>query len=287
MDRADFTLVTYPGMPELDPDDRLLADALTARGRRVRWAVWSDGSVDWDSAGTCVVRSTWDYDAHYPRFLSWIDRVGGTGRLLNPPEILRWNSHKTYLGDLERRGARTIPTVFVEPGRPRTLAAVLEERGWREVIVKPAVGLSTHGVLRVRADAGLEEGERHLEVLLARDVALVQPYLPAVATTGERAHVFIDGEFSHAVRKTPFQHLAAAGGAGECRVEPDPDEVAAARAALRVVQPAPIYARVDLVRGEDGHPLVMELELVEPSLYLRMGGPAAERLAEALCRRVG
>lgn len=285
-DRVDFTLVTYANLPDLDPDDRLLVGELERRGATVRGAVWDDPTVDWASAGICVVRSTWDYDTRYDDFLRWIDRVSAVTRLVNPPELLRFSSDKTYLARLRDRGLPVVPTVFVHPGEPRTLRAVLEETGWRDVVVKPVVGLATSGVRRVRADekAALADGEQHLVGLLARRAAMVQKYVPTVTTSGERALVFVGGSYSHAARKAAFQHLAVAGGAGESPIEPDADELETARRLIATVLPTPVYARVDLVRGTDGTPWIMELELVEPSLFLAMRPGAAGLLAEMLLR---
>lgn len=266
----NFTLVTYSKMPDLDPDDRLLADALRERGHECRAAVWDDPNVDWLHAGTCVVRSTWDYHLKYDQFLSWVKTVD---ELWNPADLIKWNANKTYLLDLEKKGAPITPTVLYAPGeKPPVLP------DWNELIVKPTVGLATHGVRR--ASNGSSEFKQILAD--ANSTLMIQPYLKSVVDYGERALIFIGGKYSHAVQKAPFQSLQAAGLAGEKPIEAAPDEVAVAKDIVQLVPTPHLYARVDLVRDSNHKPVLLELELVEPSLFLAMHPPAAAALADAL-----
>lgn len=269
----NFTLVTFSKMPDLDPDDRLLADALGQRGHICNAAVWDDPSVDWSRAGTCVLRSTWDYHLKYEQFLFWVETVSASTTLWNPGDLIKWNSNKKYLLDLEEQGAPITPTVLFSPGdKPPTLPS------WTDLIVKPVVGLATHGVRKVK------NGSPELAAILAdaNGTQMIQPYLKSVSEYGERALIFIGGKYSHAVQKAPFQSLQAAGRAGEKPIEATPDEVATATDILKLIHTAHIYARVDLVRDVDNKPVLLELELVEPSLFLAMHRPAASALAEAL-----
>ncbi len=279
----DFTFVTYDGLPDLDPDDRYAVDALARRGRSVAPAIWNDPSVDWSRAGICVIRSTWDYHLDRPAFLAWAERVTALGPLWNPLPVVRWNSHKGYLRDLEQRGAPVVPTDWLPAGHAADVGAALRERGWLRAVIKPTVGLATRGVLMVDLERdGAAAAQSHVDALLREHDVMLQPFLPSVERYGERALVFIDGAYSHAVRKTAFQPLAAAGEAGEVLVEADAEEIAVASAVAAMAPRPVLYARVDLVRGEDGRPLVIEFELVEPSLFLSLYPPAAERFAVAL-----
>ena len=279
----DFMLATYHVLPDLDPDDHLLVEALKQRGKSVGWGIWNEPSVDWRQAHTVVVRSTWDYHRHYAAFVAWAERVASHARLVNPLPLVKWGASKTYLLDLERAGVPVVPTVVV--AQPRPLATVAGERGWRNLIVKPAVGLATAGVKHVQLDdAGQSAaGDTHLQDLLMMGAALVQPYLPGVADNGERALVFVDGKYSHAVSKSAFQQMAVAGRAGERGVTARPDQIALGERALAACPQPPTYARVDMVDTDTG-PVVLELELVEPSLFLTYGPHAAGQLADALSR---
>jgi glutathione synthase/RimK-type ligase-like ATP-grasp enzyme len=276
---TDFTFVTYHGLPDLDPDDALAANELRARGFSVAVAVWNDTRVRWDRAGICVLRSTWDYHLDVDAFVSWATSVAAVTMLVNPLPLIRWNVRKTYLTELEQRGIPTVPTHWLPQGTRVDLRRLLAESGWPAAVVKPVVGLATYGVEVVD---GSEAGQLHLNRLLGRGDAMVQPYVSSVRDRGERALVFLDGSFSHAVRKTAFQVLAPAGLAGETPCEATCQEIDLAKRALSVVPGSPLYARVDLVADDAARPLVLEMELVEPSLFLGMHGPAAARFAQAL-----
>ena len=280
----DFTFVTYDGLPDLDPDDRLAVDALAKRGLLAVPAVWNDPSVDWSRAGICVIRSTWDYHLDHEGFLAWADRVTAVAPLWNPPQIVRWNSNKRYLEEIERRGAPIVPTAWLRAGERVDIGAFMRERGWERAVIKPVVGLATRNVMMVeRSAVGLARAQAHAEMLLGEQDVMVQPFLESVERYGERALVFIDGEYSHAARKIAFQPLAVAGEAGETPVVAEPDEIAVAKDVAAMVDGA-LYGRVDLVRDGAGKPIVIEFELVEPSLFLSLHPPAAERFASALAR---
>lgn len=278
----DFTFVTYDGLPQLDPDDRLAVDALARRGLRAVPAVWNSPAVDWSRAGTCIIRSTWDYHLDHAGFLAWADRVAAVAPLWNPPRLIRWNSNKRYLEELSKRGAPVVPTAWLPAHTRVDLAAVLRHHGWSRSVIKPVVGLATRNVMMVDGSAtAIERAQAHADMLLADQDVMLQPYVDSVDGYGERALVFIDGEYSHAARKTAFQPLAVAGEAGETGVVAEPDEVEVATRVAGMVDGA-LYARVDLVRDGAGKPVVIEFEVVEPSLFLGLHPPAAERFATAL-----
>jgi len=204
--------------------------------------------------------------------------------LWNPPAIVRWNSNKRYLQEIARRGAPVVPTQWLSAGCQADIAALLASRGWTRAVLKPVVGLATRDVLLVEPGAdGLARAQAHADRLLAHQDVMVQPFVASVETSGERALVFIDGKYSHAVSKIAFQPLAAAGEAGEKAVVADADEIAVAKMVAATVEGA-LYARVDLVRDDAGHPMVIEFELVEPSLFLCLNPPAAERFSDAVAR---
>jgi glutathione synthase/RimK-type ligase-like ATP-grasp enzyme len=284
---ADCIFATSADLPELDPDDQLAVDILRARGIETIAGVWTDPEVDWGCARLCVVRSTWDYPRRHAEFVAWFERVGRLTPVRNEPALMRWNSHKFYLRDLEERGISIVPTVWLRQGAALDVAATFAARGWNEGIIKPAYGAATLDVLRV-GDSGATEraAQGHLDRLLRDGDALVQPYLRSVETYPERALIFIAGEYSHAVTKQPFQALLPAGEAGEAPAEATPQEVAFAQQTMRALDVVPLYARVDLVRDDANEICLIELELIEPSLFLAMDATAPARFAGAIEREL-
>lgn len=284
-----IALATYSGQPAITQDDRLLADALAARGATAEAAPWDDPRMRWDTFDAVVLRSTWNYHHDVDRFLAWVDDVAATpAQLLNPPELLRWNAGKRYLLELARRGVPIVDTALVEAGEARTLAEVAKARGWRELVVKPVVSASADDTWRV-AGAPTPEDEARFRALVATRAMLVQRYVAQVAADGEWSFVFLDGAFSHAVVKRPapgdFRVQREHGGTAT-PAEPAPDLLNDARAIMTRVAPRPLYARVDGC-ALAGRLLLMELELVEPALFLSTEPRAAGRLAEAMLRRLG
>jgi glutathione synthase/RimK-type ligase-like ATP-grasp enzyme len=283
-----IALATAAEVADLDPDDRLLADALARRGVRGVPAVWDDADVAWDRFDLVVVRSTWDYAPRRDAFLAWAETVGGATRLHNPAEVLRWNTDKRYLRDLAADGVPVVPTHWVEPGD-----AVAWPGDWDEFVVKPAVSAGSKDTARYLA-VDRATAEAHVGALAAAGrTVMIQPYLPGVDTAGETAVLYLDDRCSHAIRKGPLLRRGAGFVTGLYAEEeitprsPAPTEQAVAdrvMAATRVRWGPLLYARVDLVPGPDGRPLLLELELTEPSLFLAHAENAADRFAEAVLR---
>ncbi len=273
-------LVTHAALPGGAPDDRLLAAALAREGVAVRFAVWSDDRLDWSASALTLVRSTWDYHRQPQAWRRWLAGTAAATRLLNPPELLAWNTDKRYLRELGRARIPCVPTCFVDAADvPAALALP-----WDDLIVKPAVAASASGVRRFTGTLQREAAASYAGQLAARGGVLVQPYLPAVETARERSLVFIDGQFSHAFSKPAFNTNAD----GSTAVQPHRPSAAELAVARRVMAALPVpafYARVDLVPGDDG-PLLMEAELIEPDLGLRLNDAAAVRLAQACMRRL-
>ncbi len=271
-------VATCLALPKQDPDEAPLSGALLAAGIHARWIAWDDPAADWDAPVPTIVRSTWNYARDREGFLAWASRAARSAPLLNPLDVLTDNTHKRYLVELARRGVPVVPTRFVERGEAPSLAGL----GWPRLVVKPAVGA---GSLGVRAfDAGDPEADVHAAALAARGEALVQPYLSSVHDHGERSLVWIDGALTHAVRKSP-----RFSGAGEAVTGPfaiADDERAVALAALGPWTDRVLYGRVDVARDDAGAPVVMELELTEPSLFFRAAPGAAERFVAGLVRRI-
>jgi glutathione synthase/RimK-type ligase-like ATP-grasp enzyme len=293
MTAPQIALATCAALPDLDPDDRLLADALRALGVEVAAPVWDDAAVEWGAFDLVLVRSPWDYHLKRDAFLAWTRSVAAVTELRNPAHVVAWNTDKTYLRSLAERGVPTVPTEWVARGTAApALATLLAARGWErgEAVVKPTVGLGSSGLLRIPAGDPDGAGARHLAELVADGDAMVQPFLPSLQEEGELSLLFCAGELSHAVRKRPVPgefRVQPEFGATATAEQPSAAQVDVARRALACAGETLDYARVDLVADGDGAPLVMELELVEPTLYLEGAPGAAERFARRFAAVAG
>jgi len=281
----DVALVTYAAQPAITDDDALLAGALAARGLRVAALPWDDPAAPWGDVRLAVVRSTWNYHHRRPAFVAWAERAAGLTRLWNPAQAIRWNTHKAYLRDLAARGIAVVPTRWLPAGSSVDLGALLAAEGWDRAVLKPAVSASAYETALVgRGD--LAAGQARLDRLLAGHDVMAQPFLPAVETIGERSLLFAGGDFTHAVRRPPALGQTHDPDALATPLDPGPDEVAFARAALDAAAFPTLYARVDLIHDAAGALRLMELELVEPSLFLAFSPAAAARLADAVLARL-
>lgn len=274
-----IALATCAQLPELDADDALLIAPLAARGIEAVPAVWDDPAVDWAAFDLTIVRNTWDYIGRRDAFLDWARSVP---RLANSADVIAWNTDKRYLRDLQAAGLPTVPTTFVGAGAD--LATPGEADEW---VVKPTVSAGSQDTVRVRRDDVAAHVERLHQL---GKTAMVQPYLAGVDTAGETALLYFDGAFSHAIGKGPMLLL------GEVK---DPELFYAEEIAPRAPSArerdlgdqvvahvtarfgAPLYARVDLLPGADG-PVIIELELTEPSVFVGFDDDAPERFADAI-----
>ncbi|HYC78535.1 MAG TPA: hypothetical protein VEI02_12985 [Planctomycetota bacterium] len=290
--RRRVALASQAGLPAWEVDDRPFHAALRARGVEPCQPAWDDPAFRWEECAAVLVRTTWDYVPKATAFAAWADAVARRTRLFNPPEIVRWNLDKRYLRDLEARGAPVLPTTWIEPGAAGAVGDAVRELGVARAFLKPSIGASSSGTLRFATDAsGVAAATAH--VAAAPDVAfLLQPYLDRVEREGETSLVYFEGRFSHAVRKTPVPgdyRVQDDWGATDAPHAPAADEFAAAEATLGAAlfaEPA-LYARVDLLRDASGRPRLVELEMIEPSLFFRHAPEAADVFAEAFLRRAG
>jgi glutathione synthase/RimK-type ligase-like ATP-grasp enzyme len=284
----DLALATCSLLPDLDDDERLLIPELAARGLVAEPRVWDDTSVQWDAFRAVVVRSTWDYSDRHEAFLEWCAQPR---QLLNMLPVIAWNTDKRYLRELSAAGVPVVPTTWIDPGTPVDEVRIPDG----DVVVKPSVSAGARNTSRYRPSDG-DQARAHVARLLAANrTVLVQRYVDSVDTNGETGLIFIGGVFSHAIRKGPV--LRTHGVATDqlwapeeisVRV-PDARERAVAEATLDEVpwsRDELVYARVDLVRGDGGAPLLLELELAEPSLFLGYGDQAPAKLAAAIASKV-
>ena len=295
-------LVTADAARALDEDLPPLVEALQAEGVRVSTPSWDARDVDWSRFDLALLRSTWDYVERLDAFLAWTRRCESETRLLNAADVVAWNVDKHYLANLHSRGVAVVPTRFVEPGAPAgpALEAFLGGGagaldagtclGFSEFVVKPTVGAGSRDAARYRRDEHAR-ALAHLRRLVEgeRRSAMLQPYLGRVDTAGETAVVYLGGAPSHAIRKGPLLRLDEGLVEGLFAPEdiraraPADDERAVAAAAYAAIPFAPPpYARIDLIRDDAGAPVVLELELAEPSLFFAHAPGAAARLARAV-----
>jgi glutathione synthase/RimK-type ligase-like ATP-grasp enzyme len=296
-----IAIATCSDLPGWEIDDRPIFDALDRKAIEYSLVEWDDDEVDWSAFDGVLVRTTWDYTEFYREFHEWIRNVSTQTLLFNPPATLLWNSHKSYLRDLEDQGVAIAPTVWLEQSQFVDVTKIFEKTGWQEGFIKPLIGATARGTLRFRADeAGLKSAQKHLDEVLGVCGAMIQPYLSAVETEGEYSAIIIAGEVTHMVRKVPVE--------GDYRVQDDfgasdeptvlePADLEICKRICSIVSHSKewhgdwageplLYARVDLLRDREGQLVLNELELIEPSLFLRHGRVAAGRLIDALVSRI-
>ncbi len=281
-----IALATAADQEFTDQDDAPLLAALEAAGHQAELHAWDDPRVAWQDLDAVLIRTTWDYPARRDRFVAWAAEVAAVTTLHNSAEVVRWNTHKGYLLELEERGMPLVPTAWLARGDHVDLGALATARDWPEVVLKPAIGAGGDGLLRCTPP----QGQDHLDALTAAGDALVQPYLPSIETVGELSVVLFDGAVSHAVRKRPaegaFLVQIDRGGSYEPVVSIPEDAARLARWVVEVTGHDPLFARVDLLVDDAGTWLVNEVELTEPGLYMHLVAGSAERLVAALERRL-
>jgi glutathione synthase/RimK-type ligase-like ATP-grasp enzyme len=284
--QIDIAFVTASELPIPERETHLIAAAAENHGLRAEIIEWGS-NVDWTKLSLVVIRTTWDYFKHLLEFLAWARKVDKLTRLVTPYSIIEWNSSKRYLLELSRKGVPVVPTILLKRGAVNTIEGALENSGLAELVIKPAVSASAFGIMRAKTEG--PESIHHLEKLLAEGDILIQPFVPDVLVAGEVSMMYFDGEFSHASRKRPAP--------GEYRVQdeyggtvhphaPSAEEFDVADAALSATPGPTTYARIDLVKLEN-RSVVMELELIEPELFLSSSPESVQVFARKLCSVAG
>ncbi|MGX5655846.1 ATP-grasp domain-containing protein [Geodermatophilus nigrescens] len=276
-----------------DEDEPLLVAALAAEGLTASAADWADPTVDWSAATAVVVRSTWDYAPRRDEFLTWARRVEEGTRLANPAAVLAWNTDKRYLRELAGAGVPVVPTAWAEG--PGDVDGALS-RWPGDVVVKPVVSAGARDTVRFPPERRAGARELAEGILASGRAVMVQPYLARLDAEGETGLVYVGGAYSHAFGKGALL-AGEALGPGLFAEETitartaGPEQRALGDRVLAWVRErtgeTPLYARVDLVPGDDGAPQVIEVELTEPSLFLTTDDGAAARFAAAIRSRIG
>ncbi len=281
----NIALATCADLPDWEVDDKPLVESLQLKGATVHLPIWTD-DVEWNQFDLTVIRTTWDYHPHKDSFVEWCKKVP---RLLNGAKIVEWNTHKSYLRELETKGVSIAPTIWVEAGQHIDIEQAMRQLNTFRGFIKPQVGACASDTLRFSI-GNIEEAQAFLDSQLRQDM-MVQPYVESVETEGELSAIFIDGEFTHGVQKIPVK--------GDYRVQDDfgardmqysftEEEIDTMHSTLQSVPDyaSLLYARFDYLRDNDGSLLLNELELVEPSLFFRHSKDAAELFATAIIKRV-
>lgn len=282
--RPRVAIITCRELPEPDFDEEFLMSGLQER-LDASLAAWDDPDFEPSGVDLCVLRSPWNYPFAPREFSDWIRTTNAATTLLNPAPVALWNLHKEYLIELEERGIPIIPTVLVRSDTGASIESLTRERAWADIVVKPAVSAGSLRTRRFRHDQWAAAQE-FLDAILEDGDALVQRYMESVDTTGEVCLIWIDGEWTHSIRKEPRFADDVEGVALLPRIDP-----AALELSKRITELVPgwpdelLYARVDLIENADGELCLSELELVEPSLFLLQHPPARERLIDGIARR--
>jgi hypothetical protein len=271
--------------PDLLDDWPLLQAALAERHIDATTAVWTDGEVDWGAYDLVVANGAWDNIHHPDEFLAWAERVAALTTLVNPPAVLRWNLDKHYLAALADHGVPTVPTTFVAPGDP------LRPFPDGHLVIKPTISGGGYETARYGPDSRADARDHLRRLGAAGRTAMVQPYQDSVDHLGETALIYLAGCFSHAVGKGALLQPDAGVQSHLYELQritvaqPTTDQRHAAETALAVAEQLvgpTTYARVDLVALPDGTPAVLELELLDPALFLECSPAAPARFAGVL-----
>jgi len=267
-------------------DDEHAIEPLQELGWEVSTVSWRQTDRPWSDFDVVIIRSTWDYWNDVPTFLDTLAKIDRETRLANRLELVHWNLAKTYLRDLQKKGIGIVPTLWADSLRTDFLAYYQAQLGVEEIVVKPVIGANGEDAFRVSAG----DTPARLADIVARfrqRDCMIQPFMPNILAEGEYSLFFFSGEYSHAILKKPAEaefRSQEEHGAEISSIVPCENLLNRARQAMATVTPSPLYARIDFIRDATDDFLVMELEMIEPSLYLRMDPQAPARFAAAINR---
>ena len=281
-----IALLSIEDLSDFVADDELLVEPLRRLGHVAEFVPWR-AAVEWRDYGGVVIRTTWDYQNHLAAFMSVLQEIETKTRLANSLEIVKWNADKKiYLQDIEKQGGRIVPTIWGRDSKinSRQIEAWFEQLQTEEIVIKPTIGANAQYAFRLKR--GAVDADELSEVFEKRSY-MVQPFMRGIVEEGEFSLFYFNGEYSHAILKTPktgdFRVQEEHGGIIQ-PTKPAADLTATGKKIMQYISPAPLYARVDFVRTNDGEFAVVELELIEPSMYLREAEHAPRMFAEAIDR---
>ena len=281
---------TLPGSPSRRSDgfehDRMMTELRKDAPKSVEWIdlAWDDETVDWAGYDAVMIGTAWDYWDRQDQFLDKLDEIARKTRLFNPPELVRWNIHKSYLRDMEQCGARLIPTLWLDEATSGSVRAAFDTLETDDLVLKRQVGAGADGQHRIKRGDPIPSLPHPM---------MAQPFLSAILEEGEFSFIFIDGKFSHALVKRAAKgdyRIQSTYGGTDHAITPRVADLATATAILDALDTPdglpPLYARVDMLRAHDGGLLLMEVEAIEPFLYPLEGPGLGKRIAEALLARL-
>lgn len=281
-----IAIATRHDLPDWEQDDQPFFNALSHADIQYAVVPW-DSDTRWDDYDLCLIRTTWDYQERFAEFTEWIKTVSQQTQLCNPESVIHWNSHKSYLRELEQNGIQIAPSVWLNKGQSIDIHSIMAEKGWQQGFIKPLIGANARECCRFdNSEQGLATAQAHIDRLISNEDLVLQPYLSTVETFGETSGIFFNNQFSHGTRKIPVQ--------GDFRVQDDygakdypyqlnNTEIELANKAIAYVsahylpagQDQLLYARIDFLHDAEGTPYLNEMELIEPSLFFRHGGTKA------------
>lgn len=279
-----IAFVTCSTKPDFASDDLPVVDMLRSKGVEVQPLPWDGESDQWNSFDLVVIRSCWNYHLHPEKFIQWLDQVESQKvKLFNSAKTVRWNLHKGYLKELEQKGVPLPETIWLKKGKGANLSQLITGKNWEKAVVKPAISATAFNTFLVSRAEANQQQLKFAEQLQRADT-LIQKFMPEVQQEGEWSLIFFDKKFSHAVIKRPaakdFRVQNDFGGTAEL-ASPRPFVLEQALKILSLIDEPLLYTRVDGVVSNNQF-LLMELELIEPMLFLADGKDAAKRFAEVI-----
>lgn len=253
--------------------DKLLIDPMKNIGWDAEEISWRNESIDWNDYNAVIVRSTWDYQKDHKKFIEVLEKINNSSaHLENDLELMKWNMNKKYLFDLEQNGVRIVDTLWKTQFNFEEMANSFEIFKTNELIIKPNISANADNTFRLSKEK-LEETKNELEIIYMNREFMVQPFMENIIEEGEYSLFFFNGEFSHCVLKKPkekdFRVQEEHGGKFKS-VVPAPELISIGKNIVSKISATPLYARTDLVRTSDNDFALMELEIIEPSLYFNM-----------------
>lgn len=281
-----LVLATSKNALELSEEDYTVLDALAALGVPAKLVAWDDPTFDWIQASNVLIRTTWDYHLRLNEFLAWIDQVASRSTIWNSPSLVRWNSDKRYLLELESKGVPIVSTHLASD--ELDVAHAAQAMGWKSIVIKPSIAAGAYETLVFELPEAATAAQAHYDRLRAKVPVLIQPYIDGITVEGETSLVYFDGVFSHAVKKQPkagdFRVQIEFGGKYTV-VEPTEAQIETAEKIIEALPETPLYARIDLVDVE-GTARLMELEMIEPELFFLFVPEAAVEFADLIRERI-
>lgn len=279
--------VTYHKFPDLYEDDQLLQQYLIQKDIVVTAVSWDDDTINWKEFDIIVLRSMWDYFERPMEFDKWLDKLVLVGcNVLNPVSVVKWNQNKTYFNDFSKKGVLLPPYVICSPNKVSTLKSILKDKGWSKAVVKPTISGGAYNTWITNTDTVDDDELRFTELVQHGDV-IVQVFVEEIITKGELSLIFFNKKFSHAICKKAKQgdfRVQLQFGGTNTAIQPDADILAQATDLLNSIPETLLYARVDGVVTDDNEFLLMELELIEPVLFVSTDDKACENFYTAFVK---